>query len=145
MNVKGKTRAVVEWLKTYDGFNGYLRLNATELQPGNNSVNTVYNDKEVSQFIDGTRLRQYTFAIVMVCHWSDGIDGVNIEAEEWGESWLDWVDSQFDEGNVPDFGPNAQIRSVESLQNIPSLAASYQEEQLARYMFQARVTYWEKE
>ena len=145
MNVKGKTHAVVEWLKTYEGFDGYLKLNSTLLEAGESAVNTVYNDVEVSQFIDGTREKQYTFAVVVVCNWSDGMDTVNKEAEEWGEEWLDWVDAQFEQGNVPDFGENATVRGIESLQNIPSLAAVYQEEQLARYMFQARITYWEKE
>lgn len=70
---------------------------------------------------------------------------MNAEAEAWGEQWLDWCDAQFRAGNVPDFGDKCTIRAIESLQNIPSLAATYQEEQLARYMFQARITYWEKE
>lgn len=145
MNVKGKTRAVVEWLKTYPGFDGYLKLNATGLEAGENAVNTVYNEQTVREFVDGTKEKQYTFAVVMVARWSSGFDPQNIDAQEWGEAWLDWVDAQFKAGNVPDFGENVTIRAVESLQNVPSLAATYQEEQLARYMFQARITYWEKE
>lgn len=145
MGMKGKTKAVVEWLKTYPDLGGYLKLNATELNAGERTVNTVYNDSKVKEFINGTVERQYTFALVMVCDWSSGFDAVNEEAEEWGEEWLDWCDAQFKAGNVPDFGEKCTIRAIESLQNIPSLAATYQEEQLARYMFQARITYWEKE
>lgn len=145
MGVSGKTAAVVEWLKTYPDLDGYLKLNATELKAGERTVDTVYNDAKVREFIDGTVERQYTFAVVMVCDWSSGFDAVNAEAEIWGERWLDWCDDQFKAGNVPDFGGKCKIRAIESLQNIPSLAATYQEEQLARYMFQARITYWEKE
>lgn len=145
MGMHGKTEAVVEWLKTYPGLDGYLKLNATELTAGERTVNTVYNDAKVREFIDGTVERQFTFALVMVCDWSSGFDTVNAEAEAWGEMWLDWCDAQFKAGNVPDFGDKCTIRAIESLQNIPSLAATYQEEQLARYMFQARITYWEKE
>lgn len=145
MGMKGKTKAVVEWLKTYPDLGGYLKLNATELNAGERTINTVYNDSKVKEFINGTVERQYTFALVMVCGWSSGFDAVNEEAEEWGEDWLDWCDAQFKAGNVPDFGEKCTIRAIESLQNIPSLAATYQEEQLARYMFQARITYWEKE
>lgn len=145
MGMKGKTKAVVEWLKTYPDLGGYLKLNATELNAGERTINTVYNDSKVKEFINGTVERQYTFALVMVCGWSSGFDAVNEEAEEWGEEWLDWCDAQFKAGNVPDFGEKCTIRAIESLQNIPSLAATYQEEQLARYMFQARITYWEKE
>lgn len=145
MGSNGKTAAVVEWLKTYPGLDVYLKLNATELEAGERTVNTVCNDAKVREFIDGTVERQYTFAVVMVCDWSSGFDTVNAEAEAWGELWLDWCDAQFKAGNVPDFGETCTIRAIESLQNIPSLAATYQEEQLARYMFQARITYWEKE
>ena len=145
MKASGKTDAVVAWLKTYPELDGYLKLNATELTVGEHAVNTVYNDWEVRQFIDGTREREFTFSLVMVCDWSSGFDSINAEAEKWGEKWLDWCDAQFAAGNVPDFGEGARIRAIESLQNIPSLAATYQEEQLARYMFQARITYWEKE
>ena len=145
MGSNGKTAAVVEWLNTYPELDGYLKLNATELEAGERTVSTVYNDAKVREFIDGTVERQYTFAVVMVCDWSSGFDAVNAEAESWGERWLDWCDAQFKAGNVPDFGEMCTIRAIESLQNIPSLAATYQEEQLARYMFQARITYWEKE
>lgn len=145
MGSNGKTAAVVEWLNTYPELDGYLKLNATELEAGERTVSTVYNDAKVREFIDGTVERQYTFAVVMVCDWSSGFDAVNAEAESWGERWLDWCDAQFKAGNVPNFGDKCTIRAIESLQNIPSLAATYQEEQLARYMFQARITYWEKE
>lgn len=145
MNSKGKMKGVVEWLRAYPEIGGYLKLNSVVLEAGESAVNTVQSDRSVSQFIDGTYVRQLTFAIVMVCDWSNGYDKMNAEALAWGEAFLDWVDAQFAQGNVPDLGEKATVRGIESLQDGPALSAVYQEEQLARYMFQARITYWEKE
>lgn len=143
MNIEGKTAAVKAWLETYPELDGYLKLNATELESGERSVDTVTNDESVREFIDGTKERAFTFALVMVCDWSSGFDSVNAEAVAWGERWLDWCAHQYQAGNLPDFGAGATIIGVEPLQNVPGLAAAYQEEQLARYLFQARITYRE--
>lgn len=145
MKVSGKTDAVVRWLKTYDGIGKYLKLNAVDMKADERAVNVVYNDAKVREFIDGTVERKYTFALVMVADWSDGFDTANAEAMAFGEEWLDWVARQFGEGNVPDLGEGCTIRAIEPLQNVPALAAAYQDVQLARYQFQAAITYWEKE
>lgn len=145
MKVSGKTKAVVQWLKTYKGIGKYLKLNAVDMKVDERAVNVVYNDAKIREFIDGTCERRYTFSLVMVSDWSDGFDTANAEAMEFGEEWLDWVAHQFDNGNVPDFGNECIIRAIEPLQNVPALAAAYQDVQLARYQFQAAITYWEKE
>lgn len=144
MNVTGKTEAVRAWLKGCPELGDYLKLNAVELTAGDKAVNTVYNDQEVREFIDGSRERLYTFAVVLVADFSSGFDAVNTTANELGARILDWVDAQHALGNDPDFGQNCSIRKIESVQNVPGLAAAYQEEQLARYMFQAQITYWER-
>jgi hypothetical protein len=145
MRVQGKTDAVVKWLKTYDGIGKYLKLNAVDMKADERAVNVVYNDAKVREFIDGTVERRYTFSLVMVADWSEGFDSTNAEAMEFGEEWLDWVARQFQAGNVPNFGDECIIRAIEPLQNVPALAAAYQDVQLARYQFQAAITYWEKE
>lgn len=143
MNITGKTEAVVEWLKTYDEIGDYLKLNATEMEAGERAINTVYNETVNREFINGVKEKVYTFALVLVCDWSEGSDSVNLEAQEFGEKWLDWIDGCMANECSPYFGENVTIQDIESLQNIPTLAAAYQDRQLARYMFQAAITYWE--
>lgn len=143
MNVEGKTQAVRDWLQTYPELGGRLKLNAAELQAGEVAMNTVYNDVAVTEYINGACDRAYTFALVYVGDWSSGFDEMNAEAEAWGERWLDWVSAQFKAGNLPDFGA-ATILEVEPLQNVPGLAAAYEAEQVARYLFQARIVYREE-
>lgn len=141
MKTAGKTEAVVEWAKGWPDLNGYIKLNAVTSEAGDASINTVYNDAKVQDYIDGRALREYTFALVMMADWSDGFDATNAEANRLNESWIDWVGSQFPD-NVPDW-PGASFQSIESVYNVPSLAAVYQDESLAKYMFQAKITYIE--
>lgn len=141
MKIAGKTEAVVEWAKGWPDLNGYIKLNAITSESGDASIDTVYNESKVQEFIDGRALREYTFALVMMADWSDGFDATNAEANRLSESWIDWVDSQFPD-NVPDW-PGASFQAIESVYNVPSLAAVYQDESLAKYMFQAKITYIE--
>jgi len=140
--IAGKTDAVKAWLETWPGLDGYLKLNAVEMTPGEFSVQTVFNDSFRREFIGGKKERIYTFALVLVADWSSGFDDVNAEANKIGEEWLDWVDRQYAEGNLPDFG-DASIRKIQSVQNVPGLSAVYDEDMTAQYMFQAAITYWE--
>lgn len=141
MKTAGKTDAVVEWAKKWPDLNGYIKLNAITSESGDASIDTVYNDAKVQDYIDGRALREYSFALVMMADWSDGFDATNAEANRLSESWIDWVDSQFPD-NVPDW-PGASFQAIESVYNVPSLAAVYQDESLAKYMFQAKITYIE--
>lgn len=141
MKTAGKTEAVLEWAKGWPDIGGYLKLNAISSESGDASLDTVYNDAKVQDYIDGRALREYTFALVMMADWSDGFDATNAEANRLSESWIDWVDSQFPD-NVPEW-PGAMFHSIESVYNVPSLAAVYQDESLAKYMFQAKITYIE--
>lgn len=141
MKTAGKTEAVLEWAKGWPDIGGYLKLNAISSESGDASLDTVYNDAKVQDYIDGRALREYTFALVMMADWSDGFDATNAEANRLNESWIDWVDSQFPD-NVPEW-PGAIFQSIESVYNVPSLAAVYQDESLAKYMFQAKIAYIE--
>lgn len=132
---------MVDWAKGWPDLGGYLKLNAISSESGDASLDTVYNDAKVQDYIDGRALREYTFALVMMADWSDGFDATNAEANRLNESWIDWVDSQFPD-NVPEW-PGAIFQSIESIYNVPSLAAVYQDESLAKYMFQAKITYIE--
>lgn len=147
-SITGKTDAVVAWAKGWPELDGYLKLNAVSTEAGEHAINTVpsgssvYNDIGIVEYVDGTAKREYTFALVMIADWSDGFDNVNAEANRLGESWVDWVASQYPD-NVPDFGDKTSISKIEPLYNMPSLAMVYQEDSLAKYMFQAKITYTE--
>lgn len=142
MAAQGKTSAMLEWAKSWPDLDGYLKLNAFVTQDGEASLAPVQNEAVLSRYIDGTALRQYTFQLRIMTLWSGGYDPVNEAAEEFAASWQDWVERQYDLGNLPDFG-EANITGIEPVYNAPALNFVYQDDGLAEYLIQAVVTYEE--
>lgn len=143
MDIFGKTDAVTEWAKTWPDFDEYLKLNATTNEVGEASLVTNYTDVAVSEpFIDKTAPRRYTFSLNLILAWSDGYDDVNMESIRQASKLLDWVNDQFEEGNLPDFG-GALITSIETDQNLPALNVVFPDESLAQYTIAARIDYIE--
>lgn len=139
--MREKTEKAFEWAKGWSGLDGYLKLNALVNKDGQASFNAVYNEVAIERYLDGTAKRQYTFQVRFVTRWSDGYDRVNLEAEKMVTEWLDWIDEQYELGNVPDWG--VDILDIEASQNIPALNAVYEDESLAEYVIQAVITYIE--
>lgn len=144
MDIYGKTEAVTEWAKTWPEFDGYLRLNAITTELGVNSLVTNYNDVAVDEpYLDGTAPRRYMFSLNLILDWSDGTDDVNLDSIKYASKLLDWVNDQFEEGNIPDFGEDAYITGIETDQNLPSLNVTFPDEALAQYTIAARINYVE--
>lgn len=140
MRIEGKTDAALEWAKTWPEIDGFMKLNAILAADGDASMATVFGDAEGEPFIDGSARREYTFMLRLMLPWSDGYDPINADAERLMEQWRDWVDQQYDEGNVPEW--DCEIEGIRSLYDVPAVTV-YQEESLAEYNFQARITYIE--
>lgn len=141
-NIEGKTDAALEWAKGWSHLDGYLKLNALINEDGDATLTTTYDDAVIQKYIDGTAVRQFTFQLRVITSWSDGYDSTNIEAMKLATSWLDWVNEQYEIGNIPDFG-DAEITSIEADQNTPALNKVDQDESLAEYLIQAVITYIE--
>lgn len=140
MRIEGKTDAALEWAKTWPHIDGFMKLNAILAEDGDASMATVFGDSEGEPFIDGTARREYTFMLRLMLPWSDGYDPINADAERLMEQWRDWVGQQYDEGNVPEW--DCEIEGIRSLYDVPAVTV-YQDESLAEYNFQARITYIE--
>ena len=139
MNMEGKVKAAVEWAKTWEQLDGYLKLNAINAQDEDASIYTVSGDSKGKPYIDGTAKHEFTFGLKMMLPWSDGHDDINEEANRLMEQWRDWVDEQFPE-NVPDWG--CEIEDIRALYDEPAVTV-YSEDSLAEYQFLARITYTE--
>ena len=137
----GKAEAFLEWAKGWPELDGFLKLNAITTDEGDCSLNVVQNDAAVERYIDGTAVREFTFELRTIAPWSSGYDPVNLQAEAFAASWQDWVASQFP-GNVPDFGA-AEVTAIEPSWNVPALNFVYQDDGLAEYLVQAKITYIE--
>lgn len=139
--IKNKAQKLLEWAKGWPNFDEYLKLNALVNKDGDASLNIVVNDRVVTEYIDGSAIRNYTFQLKMVTPWSPGFDKVNVEAERLVSGLHDWVNEQYPD-NVPDW-EGASIISIETENNAPSLDVVYEQDELAEWSVLAVVNYKE--
>lgn len=103
-----------------------------------------YSDRNIREYINGDKQRQYSFAFVIVRVYStEPVDLLNMEAMELGETFMEWVEEQDKNRNYPDLGENCKVEKMEILQDMPNIATVNAEEGLARYMIQGRIVYRE--
>ena len=109
------------------------------------SLITNYSDKFRKKYVRVGAEKEYGFTIVIVKEYSSDADDLNLEAMNFAQAFMDWVDDQNKKKNYPEFPDNCQIKEMETLQNMPNLAGINAEEGLARYMVQCRLIYFESE
>lgn len=88
--------------------------------------------------------KEYAFSILITKTFSSESDDLNLQAMNFAQSFMDWLDEQSNNRIYPDFGSKCEIRKIENLQNMPNLANVDWENQIAQYMLQCRVIYMEK-
>lgn len=139
MNIYEK---INEWLATtYQPLNEWLYFNATPMIVGTVAMNSVSGDRVYKRFVDGSVQRRVVFAIDMVLSYDDaGTSDVNMNAINEVNKFSEWIEEQLSLQNVPNFGKNRTIESIEVLTNVPSLLID-NTNGLAKYQFQARIEY----
>lgn len=105
---------------------------------------TQYADKDVKKYIRVGAIREYGFEIRIVKNYSSNTDDINLQAMNFAQDFNDWVEEQNRIKNYPDFGDKCEIQKIESLQNMPNLVGTSEDESKAYYMLQCKVTYFEK-
>lgn len=120
-----------------------LSFNFSNDSPESISFLTNYSGKVVKSYIRGAD-KQYGFTIMLTWPFSEATDDLNMEAINFAQGFMDWIESQNREGKFPDFGSGCQIKKIENLQNMPNLASVDWETMTSRYMIQCRVLYFEK-
>lgn len=107
------------------------------------SLITNYSDKVIKRFVTGKAQKQYGFTIIIVKEYSSGGDDLNLEAMNFSQAFMDWLDERNQNRKFPDFGPDCVVEKMENLQNMPNLSGVNYEASLARYMIQCRIIYTE--
>lgn len=124
---------------------GELTFNNSQEEPNSFSFVTNYSDKERKRYVRVGAEKEYGFTIIIVKPYSTHEDDLNLEAMNMVQGFMEWIEEQNKTKNYPVFPDNCQIRKLENLQNMPSLAGINSEAGLARYMLQCRLIYFEKE
>lgn len=120
-----------------------MNFNFSSNSPNSIDFITEYSDKERKKYIRIGAEKEYGFAIIITKEYSTNEDDLNLEAMNFAQAFMDWVDKQDKIKNYPAFPDNCHIKKMEVLQNMPNLAEVNAE--TARYMIQCRLIYFEKE
>lgn len=122
-----------------------LNFNFSPESPNSISLITNYSDKVRKKYITGDALKEYGFSIIIVKEYSSESDDLNLEAMNFAQAFMEWLDEQNEKKEYPDFGEKCTIEKMENLQNMPNLSGVNYEAGLARYMIQVRIIYTENE
>ena len=121
-----------------------LGFNYSPEAPEEISLITNYSDAVRKQYIIGAE-KEYGFTILIVKPYStETLEALNLEAMNYAQAFMDWLDEQNRRRNYPVFPDGCQIKKMENMQNMPNLAGVNAEEGLARYMIQCKLIYFEK-
>lgn len=121
-----------------------VSFNFADDSPDAISFLTNYSDKIVKKYVRAAD-KAYGFTILITWHFSTETDDLNLQAMNFAQEFMDWIDEQNRKKAFPDFGDGCQVKKIENLQNMPNLAAVDWENMKAQYMIQCRVLYFEKE
>lgn len=122
-----------------------LNFNFSDDSPDSFALITNYSDKVIKKYIRIGADKAYGFTVIVTKGFSTSADDLNLEAMNFAQSFMDWIEEQNKEKKYPDFGEKCQVKKIENLQDIPNLAEVDAENAIARYMMQCRVVYFEKE
>ena len=137
-----KHQAMLDYLAKYPGLDAFLRFNSVTDKLGNVSVQTVSSNEWEKHYIRGHGIKRYDFAVVSMAPQDPGTSSVNAEQMQEAQKFMEWIDQQRKARNFPDF-EGCKVLSIKNLQNMPNLAGVNAAGNVAKYMFQCRVRYYE--
>lgn len=142
-----KHDAMVEYMspKVEELVGRLLNFNVSHGEEGNISFLTNYSDKLRKKYIRVGAEKEYGFTVLITRTFSEETDDLNLDAMNFSQGFMDWIDEQDKKKIFPDFGEKCQVKKIENLQNMPNLASVDWENMIAQYMLQCRVIYFEKE
>lgn len=139
---ESKHQAMLDYLAQYPGLDAFLRFNSVTDSAGNVSVQTVSSNTWEKRQIRGHGIKCYDFAIESMAPQDSGTSHINVDQMQMAQDFMDWIDEQNRIRNFPDFA-GRKVLSIENLQNMPNLAGVNAAGNVAKYMFQCRVRYYE--
>lgn len=142
-----KHDAMVEYMspKVEELVGRLLNFNVSPGEEGNIAFLTNYSDKLRKKYIRVGAEKEYGFTVVITRTFSEGTDDLNLDAMNFAQEFMDWIDEQDKKKKYPDFGEKCRVKKIENLQNMPNLASVDWDNMIAQYMLQCRVIYFEKE
>jgi hypothetical protein len=136
-------KALMKWLEGMPFLTDRLYFDFLGGHHGSCAVSPLSENAVVKRYINGDKIRQYTFALQVMLQVSDATDDVNTENMFALRKWQEWIEEQEAQKNYPNFGEKCSDYRVEYLDDMSNGEARY-ENGLAKLQFFAKIIYFEK-
>jgi len=141
LKVVNKEEALWDWVSKPPKQGSSFLFNFLRGQEGSCAIAPV-DDRPIRTYVDGTTIREYTFALQIILAVSDADDGTNVENMGIARTWQKYIAQQGASRAFPDFGPKCSDYKL-STRESPQLT-QLQSNNQARYDFFATITYREE-
>jgi hypothetical protein len=150
-----KNQAIIDYLIQCPQIaNNPLFFNFAESDDNNKQIVTIANDKAINKkFIDGSELKRYSFTIIdyrsiiyQAIVKQEGYPNENVEEMFDVQGIIDWVTTQEEIRNYPDFGNDCVIEQIQALTDNPNLNGidTSKKPTVAKYSVTIQVEYLDK-
>lgn len=146
MNIYSK---ISDWIKTYPDFSdyGFLYFNVLNFEDNNLALSNISSTETIlKKYLDGSKLVEVTipFTVSMVKSYDKGTSGLNLTNIEDMQALIDWINTQIEADNYPDFDDGIDIEEFGLLQATPSEPLVNTDDSLVRYQFSGQIIYREE-
>jgi len=138
-----KDQIILDWAATNPLLTDALLFSHLAERDGSCAIVPIQGDRSAKNYIDGSSLRVYDFALQLLRLVSITTDTTNTSNMHIQHEWANWIMEQEKIGNYPDFGERCSDYRLELLSNMPMLAERY-ENGMGKYQFYARLNYFEE-
>ena len=136
---ENKYECLSNWLNNYPVIYNWLHFNASKMEAENVSLNSVSGERKLEEYIDDSYKAELYFALVLVTPFDFETSETNMQAMLEIVNFMDWVDNK-ENIDLLSFGSDVIVDKVDVLQSSPNMVIDT-EQSLAKYQFQAKVTY----
>lgn len=137
-----KHRVLKEWVEQFLDDN-YLYFESADAYPNVRVIVPRYGDYVDKTDICGFKYKTYSFVFIGYEQIDTGTSDVNVTNMEVMDTFNEWLETQSEEGNFPDFGPKCSEYEIIPLQNMANLAM-ISDDGLAKYMLGVKIKYKEE-
>ena len=139
-----KYKKLTEWIaENYQPLSNWIYFNATIMEVGNTSLNTMEGQDATRTFNDGSKEVNLAFAIAMIKTYDAEMSETNLDAIKEIDHFIEWLNAQDAAQNFPNLGENITVFGLDVLDSSPSVSVD-NEQNLAKYQFNCTINYLEQ-
>ena len=138
-----KHKALQAWVTPFLGDN-YLYFESADAYPNIRMIVPEYGDYLIKTDVCGFKYKTYTFVFIGYENIDNGTSDVNTDNMDLMDKFTEWIETQQEELNFPDFGEKCSDYEIKPLQNMANLA-TITDEGLAKYMLAVKINYKEEQ